>query len=116
MVVTQREGDRKMQLAVLDHRHQFRRARFKKPDPHTRVLLFILAHEGREEGSKRVRSSSDSQRRLGRRQARDRWRAPPRSGPAERGYDEETPPPRSSTIAGGPDCRTAGDLALPAGL
>src|SRR6516162_10084541 len=61
MVVTQREGDRKMQLAVLDHRHQFGRAGFKKPDAHTRVLLFILAHEGREEGSQRVRSSSDSQ-------------------------------------------------------
>ena len=60
MVVTQCEGDREMQLAVLDHGQQFRRARLKKPDPHTRVLLFILAYERREEGGKRVRSSSDS--------------------------------------------------------
>jgi hypothetical protein len=46
---------------VLDHRQQFCRARFKKPEPHTRILLFILIHKGREEGSKRVGSSSDSQ-------------------------------------------------------
>src|SRR5262245_16664095 len=61
MVVTQWEGDRKMQLAVLDHRQEFCRARFKKPDLDTRILLFKLGHEGREEGGKRVRSSSNSQ-------------------------------------------------------
>ncbi len=61
MVVTQGEGDRKMQLAVLDHPQQFRRARFKKLDPHTRISLFVLIHEGREEGGKRVRRCSDPQ-------------------------------------------------------
>ena len=50
-----------MQVAILDHRHQFCRARFEEPDLHTRILFFVRGHKGREEGSKRVRGSADSQ-------------------------------------------------------